>query len=335
MAGWAALSVFLVVVWALVDNEFWFRVLVIAGIYAIVVVPLDLLVGYMGYLPFGQAAFFGLGAYLVGNMTVLRFGLNFWVALVIAVAVTGVIGYLLAVPMFRLTGAHFAIATLAVAQVALLMFDGWDWLTGGTFGIAGVPRPSLFGYAFVDNSRLFLLVALFFVLAALSSWLVVRSRTGLVLRAIRQDEVLAEARGLDITTTKRWVFAFAAGWAALAGGIFASVQVAIAPAQFTVQISLLFIIILILGGTRSLVGPAIGAVFYIWLEQAIQTFAEWNQLVLGALLVLAVLFFKGGIWGVLRRLGTLFGDPTPPPRAGVTAGPHTAEGLAEPQAGAT
>lgn len=331
VVGWTVLAFVLLGVWAITDNAFYLRVLLIAGIYAMVVVPLDLLMGYMGYLPFGQAAFFGLGAYIVGNLTVHQFRLNFWVAFLAMIVLMGVIGYLMAIPLFRLTGAHFAIGTLALAEVFLVVFNSWDWGTGGAFGISGIPRPSILGFAFDSNSRLFLLVVVIFYLVAFASWLLTRGKTGRALHAIRQDEALASARGMDIERAKRLIFTFAAVGAGIAGGLFAPVQVAIAPAQFTVRISLLFIIIAIIGGTRTLIGPAIGAVVFIVLEQIVQTFQEWNQLVYGTLLVLIVLFFKSGIWGLLRlvydrvrRLLTGSGSAAPP-RAAVAGGETTVQ----------
>lgn len=297
--GWTGVAAFLILGWATIHDDFYLRILIIAGLYATVVVPLDLLIGYMGYIPFGQAAFFGLGAYIVGNLTVHQFELNFWVAFLLMVSIMAVIGYLVSIPMFRLTGAHFAVGTLALGQVALIIFNSWDWGTGGAFGIAGIQRPVIGSFAFDTNSRAFLLVVFFLFLVTLVSWSFTRGRMGRVLNAIRQDEVLARARGLEIRRVKRLVFAWAAVSAGIAGALFAPIQVAIAPAQFTVQISILFVILVVLGGSRSLIGPAIGAVGYVVLQQLVQTFAEWNQLVLGGLLVLSVLFFRRGIWGAV------------------------------------
>jgi len=305
-AGWALTAALLLSGWLFIDNGFHLRVLIVAGLFTIVVMPLDLMVGYMGYLPFGQAAFYGTGAYIVGNLTT-RAGQSFWVGLIVVVVVLGASAWMLSAPLFRLTGAHFAIGTLAVGQLATMMFGQWEWLTGGTFGTVGIARPQIGGFAFDTNSRFYLLVAFFVFITAFGSWLITRGRAGLALRAIRQDEVLAAARGLDVTRCKRLVFVWAAVCAGVAGALFAPLQAAIDPSSFTVQLSMLFVLITILGGTGTLIGPALGAVIYMVLDQAIQGFAEWNQLVLGVLLVVIVLFLKGGLWGAIRTVVELVG----------------------------
>jgi branched-chain amino acid transport system permease protein len=302
VAGFGGLAGGLALVWVSIEDDFYLRMLIIAGLFVIIVVPLDLLVGYAGYLSFCQAAFYGLGAYVVGNLTALRFQESYWLALLVAVVVSGVLAYLLTFPLFRLTGVHFAIGTLALGQLAYIVFNSWDWFTGGVFGTNGIPQPAIGSYVFDRNSRFFVLVAIFVFFAALGSWTVSRGSTGLALRAIRQDEVLAQARGLAVARYKRLVFVVAAVFAAIAGALFAPVQVAIDPSSFTVSLSMLLVVMLVLGGPGTLIGPATGAVAYVVLDQLVQSFGQWNQLVLGGVLVVLVLFFPWGLWGAVDRL---------------------------------
>ena len=130
IAGWILLAAVLLYGWVWVDNNFYLRLMMVAGVFIIAVLPFDLLVGYMGYLAMGQAAFFGTGAYIVGNLTVLRFEYDYWLALPVALTCIGLAAFLLSYPLFRLRGVHFSIGTLAMGQLSYLVFDSWDWFTG-------------------------------------------------------------------------------------------------------------------------------------------------------------------------------------------------------------
>jgi branched-chain amino acid transport system permease protein len=303
---WGFFAAALLALWAGVSNDFYLRLIMIGAIYAAAAIPFGLLTGYMGYLAMGQAAFFGLGAYVVGNLTVLRSEHSFWLAFSAAIAVTAVVSYLLSFPLFRLRGYHFSIGTLGVGQLAYLLYCSWDWFTGGSFGTTGVPPPAIGSFEFDSNSRLSLLGLAALFVSALVSWLLVRGRVGLALRAIRQDEDLAAARGLDVLRIKQLAFVFAATAAAVAGALYAPMQVSFDPSSFTIWTSFEFIIYVIVGGSGTLFGPAIGVVFVVTLGQLIQEFGKWNQAVFGLLMVATVLFFRGGLWGgaqlALRRV---------------------------------
>jgi branched-chain amino acid transport system permease protein len=298
--AWSAIVLVLLGGWLFVENDYILRLMMLAAVDMIVVIPFGLLMGYMGYLAMGQASFFGLGAYIVGNLTYLRFELDYWPALLAAVLITGIVAYLLSFPLFRLRGYHFAIGTLGVGQLAYLVFNSWTWFSGGTFGTSGVPPPTIGEFEISTNSRFYLLASIFLLIAAFSSWWLVRGRVGLALRAIRQDEDLAAARGLDVLRYKRLVFVYAAVFAGLGGALYAPMQISFDPSSFTVWSSFEYVIYVVIGGAGTLFGPAVGVIFVTVLQQVIQGFGEWNQIVFGLLVVLVVLFFRGGLWGGFR-----------------------------------
>jgi branched-chain amino acid transport system permease protein len=298
--GWTAIALVLLAGWLLVENDYILRLMMLAAVDMIVVVPFGLLMGHMGYLAMGQATFVGLGAYVVGNLTVLRFEIDYWPALLAAVLITGAVAYLLSFPLFRLRGYHFAIGTLGVGQLSYLLFNSWTWFSGGTFGTSGVPPPTIGEFEISTNSRFYLLASIFLLIAGFSSWWIVRGHVGLALRVIRQDEDLAAARGLDVLRYKRFVFVYAAVFAGLAGGLYAPMQISFDPSSFTVWSSFEYVIYVIIGGAGTLFGPVVGVVFVTVLQQVIQGFGEWNQMVFGLLVVLVVLFFRGGLWGAIR-----------------------------------
>lgn len=311
VAGWLVLAGILFCGWLLVKNDFYLRLMMLAGIFIIAVLPFDLMTGYMGYLSMGQAAFFGTGAYIIGNLTALRFNLDFWLALPVAVIFIALLAYLISFPLFRLRGVHFAIGTLAVGQLSWLVFNSWDWFSGATFGINGIARPAIGGLKFQTNSQFYLLVSGFVFLSALVSWLIARGMIGRALKAIRQDEDLAAARGLDVLRYKRFIFVVAAVFAGIGGALYAPMQIVIDPSSFTIWTSFKFVIFAILGGTGTLIGPVIGVIFITILDQVIQEFGQWNQLVLGLLLLLIILFFRGGLLGVIQTLARPLGKLMP------------------------
>ena len=298
--AWTAIVLIMLGGWLFVENDYILRLMMLAAVDMIVVIPFGLLMGYMGYLAMGQASFFGLGAYIVGNLTYLRFELDYWPALLAAVLITGIIACLLSFPLFRLRGYHIAIGTLGVGQLAYLVFNSWTWFSGGTFGTSGVPPPTIGEFEISTNSRFYLLASVFLLIAAFSSWWLVRGHVGLALRAIRQDEDLAAARGLDVLRYKRLVFVYAAVFAGLGGALYAPMQISFDPSSFTVWSSFEYVIYVIIGGAGTLFGPAIGVIFVTVLQQVIQGFGQWNQVVFGMLIVLVVLFFRGGLWGGFR-----------------------------------
>jgi branched-chain amino acid transport system permease protein len=302
VAVWVGIVLTLLAAWLFVHNDFYLRLMMIGAAYMVATIPFGLLIGHMGYLAMGQAAFFGLGAYVVGNLTTLRFEENYWLALLAVIFVNAAVAYALSFPLFRLRGYHFAIGTLGVGQLAYLTFKSWNWFTGGTFGISGVPTPAIGEYEFGDNSRLFLLGAVFLLISAFTSWWLARGHVGLALRAIRQDEDLAAARGLNVLFYKRLIFVYAAVFAGIAGGLYAPMQVSFDPSTFTVWSSFQFVIYVIIGGSGTLVGPALGVIFVTVLQQAVQDFGKWNQIVFGLLIIFCVLFFRGGLWGALQLL---------------------------------
>jgi branched-chain amino acid transport system permease protein len=303
VVGWLALALALFAAWLLVSNDYYLRLLDVAGIYIIAAIPFGLLMGQMGYLAMGQAGFFGVGAFVVANLTVVRFALDFWPALIAAIAVVAALAFVLSFPLFRLRAYHFAIGTLAVGQLLWLVFDSWEWFTGGSFGANGIPRPAIGAFETASNASFYVLVAVFAYAAALISWLINRGHVGRALRAIRQDEDLASARGLDVLWYKRFVFVYAAVFAGIAGALFGPLQISIDPSSFTIWSSFEFVIYALVGGAGALFGPALGVIAVTLTDQAIQDFGKWNQLVFGVLIVVIVLFFPGGLWGGMQSIG--------------------------------
>jgi branched-chain amino acid transport system permease protein len=261
----------------------------------------NLIGGYTGYACFGQVGFFGLGAYTTA-VCIAHLGLSFWVAIVLAAIVAGLFAALVGFPLLRLKGHYFAVATLGVAEGLRELVINLPGLTGGGAGITiptvgtAAPTPWLGNDAFY---------VLFLVLAALvvgAGAVVAVSKSGFALRAIHQDEDAAAAMGVNTTRAKTLAFAGSAALTGAIGAAYAFQQVTIFPERlFDVNITVLMVVMVVLGGSGTVVGPVIGAVAVAyaseWLRQHITT---GHAFVLGALIILAVVLMPQGFVNYAR-----------------------------------
>jgi branched-chain amino acid transport system permease protein len=279
-----------------VSAPYVLHVLVLSCLYAIPAVGLNLMLGYTGLVSLGHVAFAGIGAYTAAYLMVdLKFG--FWTALAVAVAASGAAGALIGAICLRFRSHFFMIVTLAFGLMLYSVMNNWDDVTRGAAGFPGIPRPAGFG-PLESFYRLALTGAVF---AFGVQWLVVRSRFGRILVALRQDERLAEAKGVNGALYKTLVFALGSALAGLGGVLFVSFLRVAAPMSFNLAESINSVLIVIIGGAGSLAGPALGALLFVALPEYLRVAAEWRLVVFGLLLVLITLFAPQGIADLLAR----------------------------------
>jgi branched-chain amino acid transport system permease protein len=272
------------------------HVLVLSCLYAIPAVGLNLMLGYAGLVSLGHIAFAGIGAYTAAYLMV-DMSLGYWTALAIAVAASGAAGALIGSICLRFRSHFFMIVTLAFGLMLFSVMNNWDDVTRGAAGFPGIPRPDGFG-PLASFYRLALAGAL---LAFAVQWIVVRSSFGRILVALRQDERLAEAKGINAPLCKTAVFALGSALAGLGGVLLVSFLRVAAPGSFTLAESINAVLIVIVGGAGSLAGPALGALLFVGLPEYLRVAAEWRLVVFGVLLVLITLFAPNGIAGLLHR----------------------------------
>jgi branched-chain amino acid transport system permease protein len=272
-------------------------------IYIIFALSLNIEVGYTGLFNFGHVAFYGIGAYTSAILSLA--GLPFLWSLAAAVAVSGISGYLLSIPSLRLSGDHFGIATLGFGEIIRMIFQNESWLTRGPLGLPGIPRPTLFGIRF-DTLPLYLVLALcactatFLVLGA-----VVRSPFGRALKAVRDDEIAAEALGKNAYALKKKSFVIGSVFAGLAGVLWGHYITFISPGDFTLLETILVLLIVVLGGKGTQWGPVVGAVFLIFFQESLRFLrlpaeltrylAPLQQMIFGALLVFLMILRPDGL----------------------------------------
>lgn len=287
------------------------EILVTVAIFTLMGFGLNIVVGFAGLLDLGYVAFFAIGAYTMGVLTsttlsqttqLSGFGWNFWAALPVAVLMAVLWGILLGVPVLRMRGDYLAIVTLGFGEIirVLALSNFLQPNIGGAQGILGISKPAIpwFGGEIIlkSSQELYYLVILAAALAAFVSWRLRDSRAGRSWMAMREDEDVAEAMGINLIKTKLLAFATGAGFSGLAGAIFAAKLTSIYPTSFNLLISVNVLSLIIVGGVGSLPGVVVGGLVLVGLPELLREFSEFRMLIFGALLVTMMLVKPEGFW---------------------------------------
>jgi branched-chain amino acid transport system permease protein len=282
------------------------HIVTLACTYAIPAIGLNIMLGYAGLVCLGHAAFVGLGAYALGILAVDH-GWSFWAALPIAALVAGAAGAALGAVTLRLRTHFFMISTLAFGLVMHAVANNWDGLTRGAVGLPGIPRPE--GFSFLGLDFAFRRLPDFgaFAVAATAiafaiSALLIRSDFGRMLVAIRQDETLAAAKGVNVTVGKIMAFAIGAAIAGAGGAVKVAFLRVAAPASFEYLEGINLVLIVIIGGAGRLPGPILGALLFVALPEYLRVAAEWRLVFFGIALVLLMRFAPEGLAGLAAKL---------------------------------
>jgi branched-chain amino acid transport system permease protein len=277
-------------------SAYHLHVVIMAGIFTILALSLNLLLGYTGQLSLGHAAFFGIGAYTAALLALLL-EWPFWFGLPAAAALAGVAGWAIGRLALKVRGAYFVLVTISFAGVISLVSVNWMELTNGPLGLPGVPAPTLAGVSFRTKSAYYYLV----LAAAAGSYLVchrlVSSRLGRAFLALRENESLAESVGIDPTRTLVLAAVVSAAMAGVAGGLYAHYTRFVSPEVFLFSYTVTMVIMVVAGGKGTLAGPVVGAVLFTVLPEALREAMawQWQMLAYGVLLVLLVFFLPRGI----------------------------------------
>ncbi|RJQ67040.1 MAG: branched-chain amino acid ABC transporter permease [Desulfobacteraceae bacterium] len=289
-----------------VPDAYIFQIVIMSFIFAIAVSGMNLIIGYTGQASLAHGAFFGFGAYGVAIMT--KAGISFWLALPAAAVISALIGLVIGPPALRTRGSYFAIVTLAFGVVVWVVAGNWVEVTGGHNGIFGIPRPSPIPIPFIgeieffDQTYQYYLVLTFLLLTLFVLHRVIYSIFGLTFMAIRNNEPLADAVGINTFTTKLIAFVTANFFAGLAGGLYASILGAVSPSAASYALTFNFLIFLILGGMAALSGSVVGAFAIPIIMEFLQDMGHFRLLIFGALLVVTIIYFPRGFVGGIRQL---------------------------------
>ena len=280
----------------------------LVGLTAMVGVGLNILLGLTGQISLGHVGFYAIGAY-VGAILTTTFEWSFWAALPLAGLVAGLAGMLLAIPALRVRGPYLAMVTIAFGFVVEQGAAEWKDVTGGWNGIMFIPLPEAFGYSFIERDVALLVAVLTLATVVLfaklhsSSW-------GKAMRAVRDSELAARSLGLDPVMIRTAAFMLSAAITGVAGAIFASLTNFISPESFPFLQSILFLLVAIIGGIGTVLGPVVGAVVVVLLPEFLSALAEYRLLFVGVLLLIVLVATPRGVVGEIeRRLRRIDGRP--------------------------
>jgi branched-chain amino acid transport system permease protein len=273
-------------------------ILVFSGLYTIAGLGVSFLLGQCGIISLAQSGFYGIGAYAAAYGTTVL-GLPVPVCIVMGIILSALIAAAVGIPVLRLSGYFLALATLALAIIAHVMFLELEWLTGGTLGIGGIPRISIFGYVFNTPFRFYYLVWPCAFLVIFLCHNLLHSRAGIALRAMRDAPDAAAVAGVEIESLKVRIFIFSAALGAFAGSLFAHYVSFISVDSFSIDRAIGFLLIAVLGGVRSIAGTIAGALFVTAAPNYLSRFGDIHPILFAAILIVAVIFIPGGFGGMI------------------------------------
>lgn len=282
-------------------------------IYILLGIGLNIVIGYTGLLDLGFVAFYAVGAYTYALLASPQLDLHLPFLLIVGIAaVLGMItGILLGIPVLKLRGDYLAIVTLGFGEIIRIVINNVDWLTGGPKGIARLDKASILGVEIARPVEIYWLLLVTVFLVGLFVWRLERSILGKAWAAIREDQDAARGIGINTTNAKLAAFATSATIGAIAGTIFAASQRFVSPESFTLQESVLIVLMIVIGGIGNILGIVAGAAILILLPEVLREFAEWRILFLGILMVVLIIVRPAGIvprtFGPEKLIRGLFG----------------------------
>ena len=277
-------------------NPYQLHTLIMAGIFAVLALSLNLLLGYTGQLSLGHAAFFGIGAYATALVSV-KLEMSPWLGMLAAIVLPGLAGWGIGRLALKLRGAYFVLLTISFAGVVSLVSVNWMDLTNGPLGIPGVPAlaialPGLPELSLRTKGAFYYLVLAAVILAYVLCRRIIASRIGRALVALRENETLAESVGIDGTFYLVLAAAISAAMAGAAGGLYAHYTRFVSPEVFLFTYTVTMVIMVVAGGKGTLAGPVVGAVIFTVLPEALRALTSWQwQMLLYGILLIATLFF--------------------------------------------
>jgi len=280
-----------------------FHIITMLAIYAILTQSLNIAMGYGGLLSLSHAAFYGLGAYTAA-LLMMQGIVPFAAAMLVAILLTGIVAFLVAYPATRFRGDFFVLVSMAVQMILFVIYHNWTNLTGGPYGISGIPKPTFFGQRILHPGWFSVLASGMAFIVFWGAWRLLHSPFGRTLQAIREDELAALALGKDVSAFKREAFAISAAFAAIAGVLFASYSTYIDAQVFSADESIFIFCALVIGGAGGFWGPLVGAAILVLVPEGLRLTsmpdaiaANLRQVLFGLMLVLLMRFRPQGLLG--------------------------------------
>ena len=294
-----ALITVLLIVLPLFLNDYYLDIMTLTSMYVVLALGLNIVVGQAGLLNLGYVAFYAIGAYTYAILST-TYGFSFWPGLVAGGLVAAVFAVLLGMPTLRLRGDYFAIVTLGLGEITRIVLNNWDSMTGGPNGISNIGRPVIAGYEFHNTLDFYYLILALVIITIFAMHRLISSRIGRAWIAIREDEIAAEAMGVNTYRMKLLAFVLASAWAGIVGVFFSAKMAFVSPESFTFFESVLILCMVVLGGMGSIPGIILGALLLITLPEIFRDFQDYRMLAFGVALVLMMVFRPKGLLGAMK-----------------------------------
>lgn len=280
----------------IITDRYIMRLAIVVLMYVMLSLGLNLVTGYMGQMSFGNAAFWGIGAYTAALLT-KNIGAGSLVSFVLAAVVVGIFGFLLGLPVLKLKGYYLTIVTMGFCEIVRLVELNWVGFTNGPMGISGIPKFSFFGFQCSSYRSYYFIILILVLITTILVRRLINSKIGLALKSIRDDDVAAEAMGINIVRYKILAFVISAMIAGVAGAFYAQYITYIDPSSFTYSASQEMLVMVIFGGLGSIPGSFLGALVLTILPELLRDLMEYRMLIYGALMVIMMLVKPEGILG--------------------------------------
>ena len=277
-----------------VESKYYYIVLNVIGLNTIVVVGLNLLIGFAGQISLGHAAFYGLGSYFSGILTV-NYGFPLWPAMLVGMLATGAVAFLIGYPSLKLRGHYLVMATLGFGIIVNILMGELEQFTGGHDGLMGIPPLSIGGITFDSDLKNFYLIWIFAFFCMLAARNLLNSRAGRALRAIHGSEVAANSLGVNTSSYKVKVFVLSAMFASIAGSLYAHYITFISPSTYDFYYSIEVVTMVIVGGMGSLWGSLFGAGVLTIISEALHVAKQYHIIAYGVFLCLVLVFLPEGV----------------------------------------
>jgi len=268
--------------------------------FSIAAMGLNLTLGYAGQVSLAQAGFMGIGAYITALMTLA--GIHWAVAVVASVSACFVIGLLLGYPALRVQNHFLAFVTLAFNTLLFLVFRNEEQITGGSFGLVGMPRPSFFGVSTAKNLQFYYVTLVCFLIAAGALWWILRSPWGRAFKALRENPIRAESLGLKIRRQTLLAFAIGSAFGGLAGAVQSPLVQFIEPGSFGLIHSLKILLMVVVGGAGYFFGPMLGAAIVILLPETLRFTEGYYLIIYAAAVIVLMVYSPGGLIGLGQKI---------------------------------
>lgn len=283
----------------LVGDGYFLHVAVMALIFVVLAVSLDIVLGLAGLLSLGHTAFYAVGAY-VAALLAIHYDTSFWLNMLVAAVVAGVLAYLLGLIVLNVRGHRFVITTIAFAELGRLVAYNWTDVTGGQIGLPGIPKPTLAlpglgTVSFDSQTSFYYLAGAVAVLVILVAKWIARSPLGWSMEALRENERLAEALGVNTRIIAITAFVAGACLAGVAGTMYAHFITFVSPDLFYFSVMTTVLLMVVLGGKSTIVGPAIGAIIFTAIPEGLRMASEYRLIIFGTILVILVMGLPGGL----------------------------------------